>query len=215
MLMTAIIYVLRCGCPWRALPDVFGPWQTVYSRWRLWCGKGVWKTALRSMSRYRTGVLCFVDASHLKVHQDAGSKAGQAIGATRGGPNTKLHAVVDGKGRLIRLRLTAGQVSEAKVGPELIAGLKDVRIVADKGYDSRRMREAARDAGSHSCIPQRKGGKEPVPFHKGWYRKRHHVENYFQRIKRYRRIGTRYDKLADVFQNFILLASTLDWIYSI
>lgn len=212
--MTAMIYVLRSGCPWRALPEIFGPWQTVYSRWRLWCEKGVWTAAILSLSRQQSGVLRFIDASHLKVHQDAGGKESQAIGITRGGPNTKLHAVVDGKGRLIRLQLTAGQVSEAKIGPGLVSGLKGVRIVADKGYDSRRMREAASDAGSHSCIPQRKGWKEPAPFHKGWYRKRHQVENFFQRIKRHRRVGTRYDKRADVFMNFILLAAAMDWIFS-
>ncbi len=83
----------------------------------------------------------------------------QAIGIARGGPNTKLHAVVDGKGGSIRLQLTAGQVSEAKIGPGLVSGLKGVRIVADKSYDSHRMREAARDAGSHSAFPNGKVGK--------------------------------------------------------
>lgn len=216
--MTAMIYVLRCGCPWRALPAVFGPWQTVYSRWRLWCGMGVWSRALKSLARHQQGTLRFIDASHLKVHQDAsggfGGKETQAIGHTRGGANSKLHAVVDGKGRLVKAMLTAGQVSDAKIGPELVAGLRGVRIVGDKGYDSQAIRQAACRSGSHSCIPRRSGGKEPAPFHKGYYRKRHHVENFFQRIKRCRRISTRYDKLADVFFNFILLAASLDWIHS-
>lgn len=101
MLMTAMIYVLRSGCPWRALPDVFGPLQTVYSRWRLWCDKGVWERAIRSLSRHRDGVLRHVDASHLKVHRDAhggvGGKELQAIGYTRGGSNSKLHAASTGK----------------------------------------------------------------------------------------------------------------------
>lgn len=218
MLTTAMIYVLRCGCPWRALPDVFGPWQTVYSRWRLWCDKGVWSRAIKSLARHQQGTLRFIDASHLKVHQDAngglGGKETQAIGHTRGGANSKLHAVVDGKGRLVKAMLTAGQVSDAKIGPELVAGLRGVRIVGDKGYDSQAIRQAACRSGSHSCIPRRSGSKEPAPFHKGYYRKRHHVENFFQRIKRCRRVSTRYDKLADVFFNFILLAASLDWIRS-
>jgi transposase len=171
------------------------------------------------LSRHRHGVLRHVDASHLKVHQDAhggvGGKESQAIGYTRGGSNSKLHAVVDGKGRLVRATLTAGQVNDAKIGPEIIAGLKGVRIVADKGYDSERMRQSARDSGSHSCIPKRNGSKESAPFHKGYYRKRHQVENFFQRIKRNRRIATRYDKLSEVYMNFILLAASIDWINSI
>lgn len=216
--MIAMIYVLRCGGPWRALPDVFGPWQTVYSRWRLWCGMGVWSRALKSLARHQQGTLRFIDASHLKVHQDANGDAGgketQAIGHIRGGANSKLHALVDGKGRLVKAMLTAGQVSDAKIGPELVAGLRGVRIVGDKGYDSLVIRQAACRSGSHSCIPRRAGSKEPAPFHKGYYRKRHHVENFFQRIKRCRRVSTRYDKLADVFFNFILLAASLDWIHS-
>ncbi|MBX3740456.1 MAG: transposase [Akkermansiaceae bacterium] len=65
------------------------------------------------------------------------------------------------------------------------------------------------------ACPQRRGNTRKVDFHKGWYRSRHEVENFFQRIKRMRRIATRYDKLAMVFMNFILLAVTLDWIQSL
>lgn len=143
-----------------------------------------------------------------------GGKQAQCIGMTRGGLNSKLHAVVDGRGRLIKAELTPGQAHEAKLGPDLIAGMKGVRIVGDKGYDSDLMRRTAVQSGSRSCIPRLDQHRRPAPFHKGYYRHRHHVENFFQRIKRCRRISTRYDKLADTFLNFILLAATLDWIAS-
>jgi len=218
MLMTGIIYMLRCGCPWRALPEVFGPWQTVYSRWRLWCRKGIWIRAIKLLSRQQFGVLRFIDATPLKVHQDAhggaGGKETQSIGHTRGGSNSKLHAMVDGKGRLVKAILTAGQVSDAKIGPDLVKGTQGARIVGDKGYDSKLIRQTACTAGSYSCIPVRSGSREPAPFHAGYYRKRHHVENFFQRIKRFRRVASRYDKLSNVFFNFILLAAYLDWIRS-
>ena len=214
-----MLYVVRSGCPWRALPEMFGPWQTVYSRWRLWCERGVWDRAIEVLSLNQQGVLRFVDASHLKVHQDAhggsGGREAQAIGHTRGGANSKLHAMVDGKGRLVKAILTAGQVNDARIGPDLVGGVRGVRIVCDKGYDSKAIRQAASRSGSFSCIPRRSGCLEPAPFHKGYYRKRHHVENFFQRIKRLRRIATRYDKLATVYFNFILLAAALDWIRSL
>ena len=76
--------------------------------------------------------------------------------------------------------------------------------------DIKAIRQAVGRSGSFSCIPQRAGGVEPAPFHKGYYRYRHHVENFFQRIKRPRRIATRYDKLAEVFLNFILPGASLD-----
>ena len=110
--------------------------------------------------------------------------------------------------------LTAGQVSDMKIRPELVKSLGGVRIVCDEGYDSKAIRQAAYRSGGFSCISQRAGGVGPDPFHKGYDRHRHHVENLFQRIKRLRRIATRYDKLAEVFLNFILLAASLDWIRS-
>lgn len=165
-------------------------------------------------SRNRQRILRFIDASHLKVHQDAhggrGDKELQAIGHTRGGTNSKLHAMVDGKGRLARAVLTAGQVGDMEIGPELVKGVGEVRIVGDKDCDSKAIRQASCRSGSFSCIPQRAGGVEPALFHKGYYRHRHHVENFFQRIRRLRRIATRYDKLAEVFLNFILQAASLD-----
>ena len=121
---------------------------------------------------------------------------------------------MDGRGKLLRATLTAGQVSDMKIGPELIWGLSHCRIVVDKGYNSGLMRETARKSRSRSCIPQREGRKRKIPFHRGYYRKRHHVENFFQRIKRQRRVATRYDKLAEVFSNLILLASILEWLRS-
>ncbi|MCB1130293.1 MAG: transposase [Verrucomicrobiae bacterium] len=56
--------MVRSGCPWRALPEVLGPWQTVYSRWRLWCEKGFWSRATGILSWNQQVVLRFVDASH-------------------------------------------------------------------------------------------------------------------------------------------------------
>ncbi|RYD74175.1 MAG: hypothetical protein EOP84_20335 [Verrucomicrobiaceae bacterium] len=110
-------------------------------------------------------------------------------------------------GRLLRATLTAGQVS---IAPELIRGLRHCRIVADKGCDSGLMRETACKSRSRSCIPKRDDGKRKGSFHRGYYRKRHQVENFLQRIKRQRRVAARYDKLAEVFFNFILLASILE-----
>jgi len=73
-------------------------------------------------------------------------------------------------------------------------------------------REAACRSGSFSCVPQGAGAVEPVPFHKGCYLHRHHVGNFFRRIKRHRRIATRYGNIAEVYLNVIFLAALLDWI---
>lgn len=93
--MTAMIFVLRSGCPWRALPEFFGPWKTVYSKWRLWCEKGVWGRALKVLSRNRQGVLRFIDASDLKVYQDAhGERGGKELQAISHG---RLRKTTEGR----------------------------------------------------------------------------------------------------------------------
>ena len=101
-----------------------------------------------------------------------------------------------------------------------ITGAEDIEIpadrpwVADKGYDSRRPRERIWDEGSCPCIPPLKNREAPVRWHRGYYRLRHRVEKFLQRIKRFRRVGTRYEKLAWHFPGFVQLATILDWLSS-
>lgn len=214
-MIEAMLYVLRTGCPWRDAPGYFGPWSSVYTRWRRWCRAGVWAQILDVLAQRAKGALRHVDASHIKVHQDAANPAGgqqnQAMGRTKGGLNTKLTALVDGKGRALELTLAPGQQADVKAIEQIIipAG---VQLVADKGYDSDKFRENVRSAGSQPCIPPRAGRRQPASFHRGHYRRRHRVENFFQRAKRFRRIGTRYEKLDLHFLSFVHLTAVMDWL---
>lgn len=88
------------------------------------------------------------------------------------------------------------------------------RLVADKGYDSTALRDRIWDAESCPCIPNLKNRKNPARCHRGLNTLRHRVENFFQRIKRFRRIGTRYEKLSLHFLAFVQLAAILDWLKS-
>ncbi len=213
-MVEAMIYILRVGCPWRDLPSLYGPWSSVYTRWRRWCQAGVWKKILEALAADPCGQLRHVDATHTKVHQDAstgGHQETQAIGKTKGGLNTKITALVDGQGRALQLTLAAGQRADVQA-VEAIQLPAGKQIVADKGYDSDAFRETIVAGGSQPCIPPRKNRVHPVAWHRGHYRKRHRVENFFQRIKRLRRVGTRYEKLALHFLGFVQLAAILDWL---
>ena len=186
-MVTAIWYVLRTGCPWRDVPGGFGPWSSVYTRWRRWCECGLWARMLALLSRGATGALRHLDCSHIKLHQHGanprGGQSTQGIGRTKGGLNTKLAAVVDATGRVVAMSLAAGQRHDLKAIAPLVPALRGKR--------------GQRPCGS---------------FHRGYYRHRHHVENFFCRIKRFRRISTRYDKLARTFLAFVQLAAILDWL---
>lgn len=98
-MVEAILYVLRTGIPWRDLPERFGKWSGVYTRWRRWTAEGLWTRILSVLVRGARGTTRFVDATHIKLHQDGSNPAGgqseQAIGRTKGGLNSKLVALVD------------------------------------------------------------------------------------------------------------------------
>ena len=156
-----------------------------------------------------------MDSSHIKVHQDASNPAGgqenQALGRTKGGLNSKVTALVDGRGRAIQLALAPGQRNDTIAAEEIVLP-DNKKVVADKGYDSDKFRDRIVCAGSEPCIPPRASRVAPPKHHRGYYAKRHRVENFFQRIKRRRRIGTRYEKLDITFFAFLTLAAVLDWL---
>ena len=216
-MVEAMVYILRIGCPWRDLPADYGPWSSVYTRWRRWCQSGLWNRMLAVLARQAKGTLRFLDASHIKVHQDGSNPAGgqqnQAIGRTKGGLNTKLSAWVDGQGRAVSLSLAPGQHADVSVAERSARPkLRGTVTVADKGYDSDGFRSQLRRWGSRVCIPPRCNRRSPASWHRGYYRHRHKVENLFQRLKRYRRVGTRYDKCDVYFLGFVQLAAILDWL---
>ena len=213
-MIEGMYYVLRAASPWRDLPSSFGPWSSVYTRWRRWCRQGLWETIFELLTTLEEGQLRHVDATHIKVHQDAstgGHQEGQAIGKTKGGLNTKLTAMVDRQGRATQLALAPGNQADVHAVQALELP-SDKRIVADKGYDSDGFRQFIRDSGSRPCVPPRQNRVRPVAWHRGFYKQRRRVENFFQRIKRLRRIGTRYEKLASHFLSFVYLAAIIDWL---
>lgn len=217
-MIEAMVYVLRTGCPWRDLPDFYGSWSSVDTRWRRWCRSGLWGRLLKLLSRHATGRLRFLDASHIQGHQDGSNPAGgqqnQAIGRTKGGLNTKLTAWVEGGGRVVHMALAPGQRADVRAVAEASwpRGLRGKTGVADKGYDSDKFRAALKRRRSRSWVPTRRGRHTAAWCHRGFYRQRHKIENFFQRAKRSRRIGTRYDKCDLHCLSFIQLAAILDWL---
>ena len=214
-MIEAMIHVLRTGCPWRDLPSQFGPWSSVYTRFRRWSQAGLWAQILDLITERAHGKLRFLDATHIKVHQDAanpaGGQHGQAFGRTKGGLNTKLTVTVDSKGKILQATLAPGQRGDAIAAEEIIF-IEGECVVADRGFDSDHLRSRINHAGATPCLPPRSNRTAPRHYSRNSYRKRHHVENFFQRIKRFRRIGTRYEKLDLHFLAFVHLAAVIDWL---
>lgn len=144
--------------------------------------------------------------STLGLRRKRGPKI-QAIGPSRGGQTTKVHALTDVIGRPFALILTPGNVSDITVAPALLARAPHARyVLADKGYDADALRHSLRQGGAVPVIPGRSNRKRRIVYDKTRYKERHRVENAFCRIKDFRRVATRYDKLAANFLSGVALA---------
>ncbi len=110
------------------------------------------------------------------------------------------------------LRLTAGQVSDYCGADTVLDALpKAAVLIADKGYDSDRLREALAKRGIKSCIPGRAKRKEPIIYDTELYKRRNLIERLFGRLKDWRRIATRYDRCAHTFYSAICIAATVSF----
>jgi transposase len=136
----------------------------------------------------------------------------QAIGRSRGGRNTKIHAIADANGRLLSILLTGGEAHDCPPAPRLIRRTKAARkLLGDKAYDSAELRQWFEDRGTRAVVPNRSNRKQPFRFEKKAYKQRHRIENAFCRLKDFRRIATRYDRLARNFLASVCLAAANVW----
>jgi len=215
-MLSGMLYILRTGLPWRDLPARYGPWSSVYTRYRRWCAEGLFARILHELAAAAEGELRHLDCSHIKLHQHGANPSGgqraQAMGRTKGGLNTKLSAVVDARGRAVAVSLAPGPQHDQHAVAPLLPCVRRHRVVADKSFDADTFRARLRAQRTRCCIPPKRNRRQPAPFHRGYYRRRHRIENFFCRIKAHRRIATRYDKLAVTFLGFVQLAAILDWL---
>lgn len=135
------------------------------------------------------------------------------LGRSRGGLTTKIHAVVDGQGLPIRLKLSAGQGHDGQAADDLLGHVGAGTIVlADKAYDADRIRASMREKGAFANIPP-KANRRSKPYFSQWlYRERNLIERFFSKLKHFRRIATRYEKLAENFLAMVQLASMRLWL---
>ena len=132
----------------------------------------------------------------------------ECIGVSRGGRSTKIHAVVDGLGNPIEVMLTTGNTSDITVAEKLLSRieLKGTTVLADRAYGKWAFREYIADRDADFCIPPQSNNDDPWYVDWWQYKERHLVEQFFLKLKEFRRVATRYDKLASRFLSFVHLA---------
>jgi transposase len=159
------------------------------------------------------------DRQHGRARPPAQRRGGQkgggdeAIGRSKGGLSTKIHALVDALGNPTGFALSPGQAHDLEGADALLPDLAADALIADKAFDAeeRVLRPLAR-AGKTAVIPPKANRKEARAYDKDLYKARHLIENLFAKLKQYRAIATRYDKRAVHFLGAIHLAAAVVWL---
>lgn len=142
----------------------------------------------------------------------SGGQVSQALGRSRGGFSTKIHIAVDALGNPLRLLLTAGQRHDSPQAGALIHGFKPQVLIADKGYDSNPLLEAVAAKGIEAVIPPKKNRLVQREYDRHLYRERHLIECFISKIKQYRRVFSRFEKLSKNYLGFLSFVSALIWL---
>jgi transposase len=145
-------------------------------------------------------------------HGEKGGQSAQALGRSRGGFTTKVHLLVDALGNPLNFILTAGNVADITQAQALLAEHRCQYVIADRGYDADKLLCYIHDRGAEPVIPPRSNRIVQRTYDKHLYRERHLVECFINKLKYYRRICTRFDKLASRYRGFLCFAAALIWL---
>jgi transposase len=168
--ISGIVHMLRSGARWRDCPPDYGPYTRVYNRFNRWSRQGIWLMMFKAVTG-TTGVLsaAAIDSSHVKAHRSAaGGKGGafdEAIGRSRGGRTTTIHALSDALGRPRVLLIAPGNVHDVMMAPQLLKAAGPIkRLLADKAYDTNNLRRLLAEHGIEAVIPSiaRRKATDPV-----------------------------------------------------
>jgi len=124
---------------------------------------------------------------------------------------TKIHVLADTQGRPLRFILTGGEAHDITTAPQLLEDITARGVIADKAYDSDALRELIAEAHAEAVIPSKASRTITIPHNKIAYRLRNRIERFFNKLKHFRHIATRYDRRASHFLACLHLASAMIW----
>jgi transposase len=216
LFIEAVLYVARTGIPWRDMPREFGRWDAVYNRFRRWEARGLWRLLWERLQRDGCHVAqhLFIDSTIVRAHQHAAGARQQTAGtcarlwaALGGGFSTNIHAGCLDEKTSVSLELTSGARHDAPVFEAVFEQCPEMPHLAyavmDNGYDRDSMRQHLQDREVTPVIPPKRNRKASIPYDSDQYQLREKVERFFNKMKHFRRMATRYEKLRQTFLAFI------------
>lgn len=213
----AVWYIARTGCQWRLLPFYYGHWRSVHRRFKKWSDKGIWEMLFQKIQQDPDLEAVMIDATIVRAHAcSAGygkeSQSQQALGRSRGGFSTKIHALVDALGNPLKFILSAGQRHEISQAEALIEDVCGSIVIGDKGYDSNAFVALLKTKECLCVVPPKRNRLNPRDYDEHLYKERHLIECFFGKIKHFRRIFSRFDKTTTSFLAFLHFVSTFIWL---
>jgi transposase len=205
LFIEAVLYRFRTGCPWRDLPERFGHWKAVHQRFSRWAQSGVFERIFKLLAEDHDNEYMMIDATIVRAHQHSAG----ALGRSRGGPSTKIHALADALGNPYALMLTPGQDHDLTCAEPLLENANPGAIIADKAYDADALIDKLRDHAVTPVIPPKTNRKDKHECDFALYCERNLIERFFNKIKHFRGIATRYDKLARNYLAAVQLVATI------
>lgn len=211
LVISAILLVIRYGLPWRQLPEFYGKWKTIYSRFRRWSKLGIINKIFQTLTKkLPKRCLAMIDSTFSKAQRSASSMRSdgqpRALGRSRGGITTKIHLLCNSDSQPIDFIITGGNISDIKIAPVLTDRNKMKCLIADKAYGSRAYRELLHERHIKDCIPPKCNEKNPAIYDEKLYKKRHVIENMFSRLKDWQGVAFRGNRCAHTFHSFVALA---------
>jgi transposase len=218
LFVDAVLHRYRAGIPWRDLPERFGDWNNTHRRFSRWAKSGVWQRVFERLAGHADNEYAMIDSTIVRAHQHSpGARKNpgedQAIGRSRGGLSTKIHALVDALGNPVGFHLTGGEAHDLVGADHLLPDMQAEALIADKAFDAdKRVIEPLTAAGKTVVIPPKSNRRSPRTYDRELYKARHLIENFFARLKQFRAIATRYDKTARNFLAAIHLVASIVWL---
>lgn len=192
-------------------------WRAVHMRFKTWSDKEIWADLFLKTQVDPDMEAVMIDTTIVRAHAcSAGykkdSQTQEALGRSKGGFTTKIHALVDSLGNPLKFVLTPGQRHDITQASSLVQGLKNTMLLADKGYDSNLIVKQLKEQKCIVVLPPKKNRKHQRKYDKQVYKERHLIECFFGKIKHFRRVFSRFDKAASVFMGFLNFVGALIWL---
>ena len=202
--ISGIVHVLRSGGRWVDAPAVYGPRKTLYNRFVRWAAKGVWQRVFRALAA--SGGPASRAPARQQPRQGPSQRRGwkrgeraQAIGRSRGGRTTKIHAAANQAGKPIAVHLSGGNAADLRGGEALIeAVFEGALVIADRAFAADRPPTRSRSPRRGAAHPAKANRRQKSCFSPALSRSRNAIERMACRLKDLRRIATRDDRLAAI-----------------